>query len=312
MAKRALITVDLALARLEHESYWIVGNRAAITPAFVRELLARDSSLPRLAMLKLAVPLDCSDDELMRRWNHASDALRGLDVTYAWGSKQMRARVRELARDAEILAAIQGVVAMTESPTPAMLAVLVADGGDASIDALIPHLGGALETRDSRLDWLRRLRTHATDTPRLNELFAELDTTYDERNASSPALALGPIIGIGELDELWFDAGTCSAESDPSRVSRVQGGVSIDSRRPAWFHAHISVGEGSGYNFASYGFDWSQAGDRWKLGPCVPAELPAWLARAATTLGIEWLPFSPRTNLRGKKRERLNAWLKNS
>jgi hypothetical protein len=190
-----------------------------------------------------------------------------------------------------------------------MFAVLVADGGDASIDALIPHLGGALESRDWRLDWLRRLRKHATDTPRLNALFAELDTTYDERNAQSPALALGPIIGIGEIDELWFDAGTCSAESDPNRVSRVQGGVSIDSRRPAWFHAHISVGEGNVFKFVSYGTDWSQADDRWDLGPCVPAELPAWLANAATKLDIVWMPFSPRTNLRGKKRQRLIAWL---
>jgi hypothetical protein len=309
VAKKPLITVDLALGRLEHGSYWIVGNRAAITPAFVRELLGRDSALPRHTMLKLAVPLDCSDDDLMQRWTWAADALRGLDLTYAWGSKALRARVRELARDPGILAAIQGVVGLTESPPATMLAVLVADGGDASIDALIPHLGGALETRDSRLDWLRRLRTHAADTPRLDALFAELDTTYDERNATSPALALGPIIGIGEVDELWFDAGTCSVEVGSGGASRVQGGVAVDSRRPAWFGAHLSVRQGGDYTFASYGLDASGDDDRYDLGPCVPAELPAWLARAATKLGIAWMPFAPRTSLRGKKRARLEAWL---
>jgi hypothetical protein len=117
-SKKPLLTVDDALALLEHGSYWIAGSRSAITPAFVRDLLARESTLPRHAMLKLAVPIDCGDDELMKRWSRAADALRGLDLTYAWGSKQMRARILELAADPEILAAIQGVVALTESPPP--------------------------------------------------------------------------------------------------------------------------------------------------------------------------------------------------
>jgi hypothetical protein len=309
MAKKPLIAVDAALAQLEHKSYWLVGNRSAITPAFVRALLARDSKFPRHLMLKLAVPVDCTDDELVKRWNRAADALRALDLTYAWGSKEMRARVRELAADPEILTAIQGVVAMTKSPLATMFAVLVADGSDASIDALIPHLGNALDTRNWRLDWLRNLRTHASDTPRMTALFAELDASYDERNAQSPALALGPIIGLGEVDELWFQAGTSSLESDPGRVSRVQGGVTVDSRKSSWFDAHISVGEGNVYTFANYGLDATRDDDRYGLGPCVPAELPAWLAHAATKLGIAWMPFAPRTNLRGKKRERLAAWL---
>jgi hypothetical protein len=305
--QKPLITIDRALAALEHGSYWLAGNRAAITPAFVRELLARDSTFARHVMFKLAVPLDCGDDELMARWNRAAEASRGLDLTYAWGSKQRKARFRELAADRDMLAAIQGAVAMNASPPIDMLAVLVADGGDASIDALIPHLGGALESGDARVNWLRDLRTHAADTPRLNALFAELDAIYAARNASSPALALGALIGLGELDELWFDFGANSTKLDSFRASIVQGTVRVDSRTPNWFNVWISASHMNG--FSGYGVDAVPATDRLGLGPCDAAQLPAWLANAATQLGIEWLPFAPMTNLRGKKRARLAEWL---
>ncbi|HEX4454313.1 MAG TPA: hypothetical protein VH143_25795 [Kofleriaceae bacterium] len=307
MAKRELITVDRALVALEHGSYWIVRNRAAITPAFVRELLTRDSNFARHMMLKLAVPLDCSDDELMQHWHRAAEASRGLDLTYGWGSKQRKERFRELAADHEMLAAIQGAVAMHDSPPIDMLAVLVADGGDASIDALIPHLGGALESGDARVNWLRDLCTHAADTPRLNALFAELDATYTARNASSPALALGAIIGLGELDELWFDFGANSTKLDSFRASVVQGSVRVDSRTPNWFNVWVSSSGAKG--FSGYGVDAVPAVDRLGLGPCEPAQLPAWLANAAETLDVDWLPFAPMTNLRGKKRARLTEWL---
>jgi hypothetical protein len=305
--KKPLITVDRALVALEHGTYWIVGNRAAITPVFVRELLARDSRFARHVMLRLAVPLDCDDDELMTRWNRAAEASRGLDLTYAWGSKQRKERFRELAADREMLVAIQGAVAMNESPPIDMLAVLVADGGDASIDALIPHLGGALETRDARVNWLRDLRTHAADTPRLNALFAELDATYAARNASSPALALAAVIGLGDLDELWFDFGANSTKVDSFRAPIVQGSVRVDSRTPNWFNVWMSSAHAKG--FSGYGIDAVPATDRLGLGPCDPAQLPAWLANAAKTLDVEWLPFAPMTNLRGKKRARLAEWL---
>jgi hypothetical protein len=305
--KRPPITVDRALVALEHGSYWIVGNRATITPTFVRELLARDSNFARHMMLKLAVPLDCSDDELMQRWNRAAEASRGLDLTHAWGSKQRKERFRQLAADREMLAAIQGAVAMNDSPPIDMLAVLVADGSDGSIDALIPHLGGALESGDVRVNWLRDLRTHAADTPRLNALFAELDTTYATRNAKSPALALGVVIGLGALDELWFDFAANSTKVDSFRAPVVQGTVRVDSRTPNWFNVWMSSAGAKG--FSGYGVDALPAIDRLGLGPCDPAQLPAWLANTAKKLDVEWIAFAPMTNLRGKKRARLAEWL---
>ncbi|HEY1552213.1 MAG TPA: hypothetical protein VGG28_30510 [Kofleriaceae bacterium] len=304
-----MITVDDAVERLKTDSYWTRRHSAQITPAFVRELLARESRAARHMMLRLAVPLDVDDAALMQRWRRAAEALRGLDLTYAWGSKQRRARFRELAADREMLAAIQGAAGLGDDVPLDMLAVLVADGSDASIDALIPHLGPALDTADDRLEWLRRLRTHATGTPRVTALLDELEARFADRNAKSPALALGAVIGIGELDELWFDFWVNSTAVDSFRASRVQGQVSIDSRRAHWFSLGVSSNRVSS-GFSEYGLGMTPAHDHLGLGPCDPAELPAWLARAANHLEIKWLPFEPTSNLRGKKRARLDAWLR--
>jgi hypothetical protein len=138
-------------------------------------------------------------------------------------------------------------------------------------------------------------------------MFAELDATYAERNARSPALALGAVIGIGDIDELWFDFGTSSTAVNSRHASIVQGSVRVDSRTPDWFGVWIAKAGASG--FSGHGADTEPIADHLGLGPCIPAELPTWLARASATLGIEWMPFAPRTNLRGKKRARLDAWL---
>ncbi|HEY1552214.1 MAG TPA: hypothetical protein VGG28_30515 [Kofleriaceae bacterium] len=285
-----------------------MAKRAPITPAFVREQLARDSRAARDVLLKLAVPADLDDAALMEHWQRAIDALRGLDLGYAWGSKQRRARFRELAADREMLAAIQGAAALSDDVPLDMLAVLVADGSDASIDALIPHLGGALATGDDRINWLRDLRIHAADTPRLNAMFAELDATYVERNARSPALELGPAIGLGEVDALWFGFSLYSTAVDSFRAPIVQAAIRVDNCKPQWFDVTMSKAGVTGFSYYGVG----ATTDRLGLGPCAPAELPAWLARAATTLDIEWEPLQPyslSSNLRGKRRARLEAWL---
>jgi hypothetical protein len=90
-----------------------------------------------------------------------------------------------LAKNARVLEAIQGTVAHVKQPSDDMLAVLVADGSAASIDALVPHVG-----RDSLELW-KRLRTHAKRTPALDALFAEVEQALDDRVATSPANPLG-------------------------------------------------------------------------------------------------------------------------
>jgi hypothetical protein len=113
------------------------------------------------------------------------------------------------------------------------LAVLVADGSDASIDALIPHLDGDMEV-------LERLRTHAADVPHLRSLFAESEAKLRARRAASPALDFARAIGVDDVDVFWFRASLNSRESRRDRVSRYQGNVRVDSRLVRWFSVGIS------------------------------------------------------------------------
>jgi hypothetical protein len=107
-----------------------------------------------------------------------------LDLERGVGPKQMHLRFRALAQDPGILAAIQGTVAHRERVDSRWLAVLVADGGDASIDALVRHFDVEAAMRDRQLERLRDLRIHSADTPALRALFEQVDQELDKHHAA--------------------------------------------------------------------------------------------------------------------------------
>jgi hypothetical protein len=123
-----------------------------------------------------------------------------------------------------------------------------------------------------RLDALRMLRVHAKDTPALRALFAELDR-------DSPAHGLARLVGLPASKVFWFTA----------RISAggVHVQVSVDSRREEWFAIEHDLPG---------------------LGRCEPSELPAWLARAAAKLALEWDVPVVDSNLRSK-RDQIARWL---
>lgn len=272
----------------------------------IREVLSRTSDEPAHVFLRIAVPLD---GEIAAAWTKAITALCDLDTTYAWGSKQRKAKIRGIAADATMLHAVQATVGHVKNPSSDMLAVLVADGSDASYDALISHIDEAVAQNDDRVDTLSRLRTHATKTPALDALFAELDQALDTRNAKSPALALGPIIGLGEVSMLWFDVWLSSTRTTRNRVPWIQGTIGVDSRSPSWFHVNLSAVEPDDSGKSSYFSSKRDGEDGLRVGKCDAAELPVWLATAAKKLKIEWAKLDPRTHLRGSKRTKLVTWL---
>jgi len=49
--------------------------------------------------------------------------------------------------------------------------------------------------------------------------------------------------------------------------------------------------------------------DGYALGPCSPRDIPDWLDRARKKLRVTWQPFRVKTNLLGRKRAALLAWL---
>jgi hypothetical protein len=269
----------------------------------IRELLARSIDHVTHTFLRLAVPLDSSDEEIQQRWKRALGTLHDLDLTYAWGSRQKRARFRALAADPVMLAAIQGTVAHCTNVRIDWLAVLVADGSAASYDALVPHIDAAVVGCDGRLDRLRQLRTHAVDTATLRTLFAEIDDTLAARHAASPALALADRLGIGPVTTLRFRTWLWSRGPG---VPPVQGAVEIDSTHARWFHLYLIVSNSGARTTLENDV---VTADGLGLGPCELHHLPGWISRASRTLDVQWQPFRVTTNLQGRKRAALLGWL---
>jgi hypothetical protein len=306
-AKREL---DELLASID--SAYLLGKRhRKRSPAAIRGALAARHAHANHLFLRLAVdPDEATDDAaLAAAWGRAVQALVDTDLTYAWGSRPRRERLRALARDPRMLAAIQGTVANSPEVRLDLLAVLVADGSEASLDALVPHLDPALVAQDIRLDRLQRLRGYAARTPHLDALFAALDAAFAARNAASPALALGPLIGVGEVALLWFRVAFGSRELTVSNVPRIQGSVEVDSRRARWLSVDVTRLTRQ-LEFETTWFGPAELDDALGLGRCEPAELPAWIARAARKLRVTW-DDEPHvsSNLRGARRDAIVRWL---
>lgn len=302
---------DLALAvavvtKLLDHPFWFGTSCRRLPVAVIRRVLAANVPGPTHLFLRLAVPADAKGPQLVRTWQRAVSAVHELvDTTHAWDSEPRRMQLAALAREPQLLHAIQGVVANLPDASLDMLAVLVADGSDASVDALIPHLDPALGERDARLERLAQLRSHARRTPPLDALFAELSEVLAAWRSTSPALAMAPLIGLGNLPVLWFrvrlGGGDLYRGVDP-----IQGSVRIDSRDDAWFQVSITRLEDD----CSTSFDQRRViEDRLELGRCAPDDLPAWLASAAKRLEISWDPFCALTDLDTRQRERIAAWL---
>jgi hypothetical protein len=309
-------TVDVKLVvgvveKLIDRRFWVGRLCKKLPPRAIRAVLAAEMPHSNHLFLRNAVPADAKDSELQQRWQHALETFLDLDSSYSWGSKQKREKIAKLATDPHALAAIQATVAHSASREIGadMLAVLAADGSTASYDALVSHIDAAFTAGDHRLDMLSRLRTHAARTPALDALFAELDGALQQRNDASPALALGPIIGIGDVSLLWFDVRLSSTRITTNRVPWIQGSIGIDSRSSTWFYVWVSIvapdDSGDSTSFTSDG----PQRDGLALGHCEAKDLPRWLASVAAKLKIGWEPFSARSHLRGKKRDRIASWL---
>lgn len=299
MGKRAEPTVETALEVIETTRLGRWGR--ALPPHVIRGVLAAKSDGPNHLFLRLAVDDEGDDKKLARSWERAVQAIVDCSQLDSWGSKTRRARTRALAKNARVLQAIQGTVAHVKEPSDDMLAVLVADGSVASIDALVPHV-----SKDNLELW-KRLRTHAKRTPALDALFTEVEDALDDRAATSPAQALGPVIGVGRVDSLWFDA-SISSDERAGTVARYQARVKIDSRDAEWFDVSIVDIKGGDWRQTQFGSA-TIISDDLKLGRCDAAGVPAWLAKAASKLGIRWGAPYVRTGLRGTKRDQIAKWL---
>ena len=298
--------------KLLEQSFWRrdLAKLDKLPAAAIRGVLAKLSNQREdweHVFLQLAVDVDASDAAVVLHWQAALDALGDLNLTYAWGSKARRERFTKLARSPRLLQAIQGTAANCEVQID-LLAVLVADASPESLDALIPHLDDALVAQDVRLDRVTRLKTHAKSTPALRAIMGEIEAARDARNAVSQALALGERIGLGRVPALWFRARMLPS-SPAGGVQRIQGWVTVDSRKACWFSVSITdINDLRDMRMTAFDAD-GNGRDQLGIGTSTPGELPAYFARAAKQLGVQWEMPVPHGNMRGKKRDQIARWL---
>jgi len=250
--------------------------------------------------LRLAVPRDAKAARLAATWDSAVCALRDLgDTTEPW--ERRRDMQGRLAHDALVLAALQGVVAHSAEVPLDMLAVLAIDGGEASVDALIPHLDPALGERDARLEKLGLLRDRAKRVPALDTLFAEVESALAAYRRTSPALSLARAIGLDPPpDVLWFRFRIASNDRGTVAISRYEGNVRVDSREEPWFELWLSGTQDTRFDSAG------SVVDELGIGACTAEGLPIYLATVARRLDFKWQPFIVHAST---DRDRITKWL---
>ncbi|NMO19626.1 hypothetical protein HPC49_48365 [Pyxidicoccus fallax] len=269
---------------------------------------------PHSFIVREYVRRDAGEDVLVTDWDEAMQVLLDLQTTYAWGSKQKKAKFQALAGRPRVLQALQAAAVACEQVSLDLLAVLAVDASEASLDALIPHVERAVTQQNWELDRLQDLRTHARSTPVMDDLFSRMEALLTARRARSPALALAQELGFGEPEAFWFRAHFSCAVSDGVPAYRYQGHISVDSRAATWFSISLSdTGPRDILQSQSTSFNSEKVNrDDLGLGTCQPAAFATWLAAAAERFRIRWNfdGMSLTTSLRGKKRDQLERWLR--
>lgn len=278
----------------------------------IRALLQRLAERPDPASVFLRVYLADAPD-LPAAWQRALYRLLSLDTTYAWGSKERRAKLTALAQEPRVVEALQAAVVANDVVRLDALAVLALDASEASVDALMPHFERAARAQDRGLDRLQALKKYASPTPAMTAMLKRVDALLAARNDASPALDLARRLGLGDLKAFWYRKYLGSTALNPFNVPVFQGSVGFDSREADWMHCSVSQMHPGGLRSGSTHFTATKVyADTLKLGRCAAEEVPAWLAAAAKTHAFTWNfdGSTPSSNLRGKKRDRVVEWLR--
>ncbi len=297
-----VVAADVALEILVDSGWAFSRECKRLPPAVMRELLGRRPKDATHVYLTLAVDPDEPDAALAKSWARAIQGLADLETINSWHSPQKRAKFLALADNEHLLHAIRGASANGDNVSNNMLAVLVADGSDESIDALVPHL----EPIGDRLDAMRMLRVHAKDTPRLATMFAQLD--HEAEQAGSPAQRIARLVGLPHEKQFWFKAAIWSVTPD-NHVPAVQLHVAVDSRQAAWFEVSVArTARGTIDGYTSFTHEVVHD-DPLGLGRCDAVDVPAWLRKVAKKLHVHWDSPLISSSVRGSKRTQISKWL---
>jgi hypothetical protein len=251
-----------------------------------------------------------ASEDLETAWYESLAAIASLNTSYRRGSPKHRAKIDAILEDPRAIEAARATAATATEPVPdGLLEVLLTDGREASIDALIPTIDRALRHQGGELDRVVALARTVLPNARVRSLLDRLQDASEDRKA--PALELAAsLFGEGRATRFWLRIRIGSVELVKPAVPRIQANVRIDARMANPYA--VSISEASNVGERGTYFD---AATLWRdgldLGRCDLADVPAYLERASERLGVHlaWDSAIARTNLRGRQRRGLIDWI---
>lgn len=298
---------DCVQKLVDEHSWFEFGKDAQSFPErVIRVIVERLQKEPEAPLSTYLLTALNEPTALERDWAHAIEGMLDLLSVSNWGSTQLKATVAGLARG-PLLPAIQAEVSRGTAQPLTMLAVLAADGSEASVDALMPHFQIASATnQNDLLNRLELLKTHAAKTGPMTLMLESVQKMLSKRNDQSPALAFARSIGldVNTLSVCWC------LSSEQTEDPEFLAAATIDSRSPSWFQVTVAHMPNGLTDQTTFGSEGTPTIDKLGLGRCTPEELPVWFARAAKKLKVRWSVTLWNSNLRGAKRERALAWMR--
>lgn len=133
-----------------------------------------------------------TDASVVRSWRRALTGLDGLQA-YPFHAVKKRRKLKQLASDTRLLAACQAAAVGSVGMTPEMLALLLVDATEGSLDALLPHVERA-RTERALFEQFDRLQRYGG--PETTALFAVLGREWAEKRVDCQVLALAERFGL--------------------------------------------------------------------------------------------------------------------
>lgn len=239
------------------------------------------------------------DEALISAWQHALDGYLWHRPDFAKDSE--RVRIEKAAADQTTLNAVMAAVATSEEVPSAMLAVAIASGDEAALDALLPHVARA-ERDAGRLDDLIAAMRFA---PKGNEAFARLGETLQsmllKRSSASPLTRHLKTLGIDAAvvkENFVLRSVERAAETRYARATLM---LTFDSAATEWVVARVWRAEelAGGVAMVVPTLD----------APDDPVDIPSWLLELGAAFSVRWdWPGFLRGSLTEPERVRLREW----
>jgi hypothetical protein len=133
-------------------------------------------------------------------WKAALVGLKRLDSLANFGSAEKRKQLESIAQNPRLVSAAQAAAVFDQRTVAKLelLAVLMLDGSEASMDALIPSVELALKSDATRFKALKRF---ANKSPGMEALFAKIETASEQAKSASEVGQLAAQLEL-KLDNL--------------------------------------------------------------------------------------------------------------